>query len=59
MTADQQIANMEKAINEAIKIMGNRFSSTEGDVTRAIQSLKNSLLKEIPPVAPTVQPTPA
>jgi len=56
MTADEQIANMTKAINEAIKIMGNRFSSTEGDVARGIQALKNSLLKDIPPVAPKVQP---
>jgi hypothetical protein len=57
MTGDEQIANMTKAINEAIKIMGNRFSSTESDVARAIQTLKNSLLKDIPPVAPKVQPT--
>jgi len=56
MTADEQIVKMEKAINEAIKIMGNRFSSTEGDVERSIQTLKSSLLKDIPPVAPKAQP---
>jgi hypothetical protein len=48
MTADEQIANMTKAINEAIRVMGNRFGSTEGDVSRSIQALKNSLLKEAP-----------
>lgn len=48
MTADEQIANMTKAINEAIKVMGNRFGSTEGDVVRAIQGLKHSLLKDAP-----------
>jgi len=59
MTADEQIANMTKAINEAIKIMGNLFSYTDGDVQRSIQTLKNSLLKEVPVVAPKVQPTQA
>jgi hypothetical protein len=48
MTADEQIARMTKAINEAIKVMGNRFGSTEGDVARTIQALKDSLLKEAP-----------
>jgi hypothetical protein len=48
MTADEQIARMTKAINEAIKVMGNRFGSTEGDVARTIQVLKESLLKEAP-----------
>jgi hypothetical protein len=48
MTADEQIARMTKAINEAIKVMGNRFGSTEGDVAKAIQTLKESLLKEAP-----------
>jgi KDO2-lipid IV(A) lauroyltransferase len=48
MTADEQIARMTKAINEAIKVMGNRFGSTEGDVAKAIQALKESLLKEAP-----------
>jgi hypothetical protein len=49
MTADEQIANMTKAINEAIKVMGNRLGATETDVAKTIQMLKNSLLKEPPP----------
>ena len=57
MTSYEQIANMAKAINEAIKVIGNRFGSTEGDVVRAIQALKNSLLKDAPPLAQKVQPT--
>lgn len=48
MTPEEQIARMTKAINEAIKVMGNRFGSTEGDVERTIQMLKDSLLKEAP-----------
>jgi hypothetical protein len=48
MTPEEQIARMTKAINEAIKVMGNRFGSSEGDVARAIQALKESLLKEAP-----------
>jgi hypothetical protein len=48
MTSDEQVARMTKAINEAIKVMGNRFGSTEGDVARTIQMLKDSLLKEAP-----------
>lgn len=48
MTPEEQIANMTKAINGAIKVMENRFGSTEGDVAKAIQSLKNSLLKDAP-----------
>ena len=48
MTPEEQIANMKKAINGAIKVMENPFGSTEGDVERAIQALKNSLLKDAP-----------
>lgn len=50
MTSDEQIANMTKAINEAIKVMGNRFGSTEGDVAKTIQMLKSSLLKDAPAI---------
>ena len=57
MISDEQFARITKAINEAIKVMGNRFGSTEGDADRAIQGLKNSLLKETPPVTKKVQPT--
>lgn len=43
MTPEEQIAKMTKAINQAIKLMGDRFGSSEGDVARAIQDLKASL----------------
>jgi hypothetical protein len=43
MKPEEQIANMTKAINQAIKVMGDRFGSTEGDVARAIQNLKISM----------------
>ena len=43
MTPEEQITKMTKAINQAIKVMGDRFGSTEEDVTRAIQELKASM----------------
>jgi hypothetical protein len=43
MAPEEQVATMTKAINQAIKVMGDRFGSTEGDVARAIQDLKASL----------------
>lgn len=43
MALEEQVAKMTKAINQAIKVMGDRFGSTEGDVERAIQDLKASL----------------
>lgn len=43
MTPEERIANMTKAINHAIKVMGDRFGSTEEDVARAIQGLKTSI----------------
>lgn len=43
MTPEEQIAKMKKAINQAIKIMGDRFGSTEGDVDRAVDELKASM----------------
>lgn len=42
MTPEERITNMTKAINQAIKVMGDRFGSTEEDVARAIQGLKAS-----------------
>ena len=42
MTAEEKIMGMTKAINQAIKVMGDRFGSTEEDVLRAIQALKIS-----------------
>jgi hypothetical protein len=43
MTAEEQVTKMTKAITQAIKVMGDRFGSTEGDVARAIQELKASI----------------
>ena len=40
MTPEERIASMTKAINQAIKVMGDRFGSTEEDVARTIQALK-------------------
>jgi len=52
MTPDEQIVKMTKAINQAIKVMGDRFGSTEGDVNRTIQALRESIMKDVqPPVA--------
>ena len=53
MTPEEQIANMTKAINQAIKVMSDRFGSTESDVDRAIQALKDSMK------APTQEPAKA
>ena len=53
MTPDEQIVKMTKAINQAIKVLGDRFGSTDGDTNRAIQALKESITKDVqPPVAP-------
>ena len=43
MTAEEQIVTMTAAIKRAIKVMGDRFGSTEGDVARAVQDLKESM----------------
>ncbi|HRI39450.1 MAG TPA: hypothetical protein PLO50_12920 [Nitrospira sp.] len=43
MTTDEQISRMKKAIALAIRVMGDRFGSTEQDVARAIQELKTSM----------------
>ena len=43
MTTDEQISTMKKAIAQAIKVMGDRFGSTEQDIARAIQDLKTSM----------------
>ncbi len=43
MTQEERITNMTKAINQAIKVMGDRFGSTEEDVARTIQALKVSM----------------
>jgi hypothetical protein len=43
MTPEEQITKMKKAITQAIKVMSDRFGSTEGDVSRAIEELKASM----------------
>ncbi|MDH5320708.1 MAG: hypothetical protein OEW14_20375 [Nitrospira sp.] len=43
MTPEEQVSKMKKAIAQAIKVMENRFGSTEQDVVRAIQELKASM----------------
>lgn len=43
MTPEERIAKMTTAIKQAIKVMGDRFGSTEGDVARAIEELKTSI----------------
>lgn len=43
MTSEEQIAKMKKAITQAIKVMGDRFGSTEKDVEKAIDELKASM----------------
>jgi hypothetical protein len=50
---EERIASMTKAINQAIKVMGDRFGSTEEDVTRTIQALKLSMQ-----TAPQEKPAP-
>ncbi len=54
MTPEERMTNMTKAINQAIKVMGDRFGSTEEDVARAIAALKVSMQ-----VAPQEKPAPA
>ena len=53
MTLEEQITKMKKAINQAVKVMGDRFGSTEADVERAIDELKASM--QMAPAA-TAQP---
>ena len=43
MTTEEQITKMKKAITQAVKVMGDRFGSTEADVERAIDELKASM----------------
>ena len=54
MTTEQQNTKMTKAINQAIKVMSDRFGSTETDVAKAIQELKESMQK-----SPSAQPAPS
>lgn len=43
MIPEEQVAKMTTAIKQAIKVMGDRFGSTEEDVARTIQELKASM----------------
>ena len=43
MTPEEQITKMKKAITQAIKVMGDRFGSTEKDVEKVIDELKASM----------------
>ena len=43
MTPEEQVTKMKKAITQAIKVMGDRFGSTEVDVERTIDELKVSM----------------
>jgi hypothetical protein len=55
MTPEEQITKMKKAITQAIKVMGDRFGSTEADVARAIDELKTSMLTAPAAVAQSPQ----
>lgn len=46
MTPAEQITKMTVAIKQAIKVMGDRFGSTETDVAKAIEDLKSSILTD-------------
>jgi len=59
MTPEEQIAKMTKAINQAIKVMGDRFGSTETDVAKAIEELKASIQKSAPSPAAVAAPATA
>jgi hypothetical protein len=43
MTAEEQIMKMTMAIKQAMKVMGDRFGSTETDVAGALEALKASI----------------
>jgi hypothetical protein len=51
MTSEEHIAKMTTAIRQAIKVMGDRFGSTEQDVANAIQALKMSMVASPAPRA--------
>jgi hypothetical protein len=51
MTSEEHIVKMTTAIRQAIKVMGDRFGSTEQDVTKAIHELKMSMQGSTEPKA--------
>jgi hypothetical protein len=59
MTLEEQITKMKKAITQAVKVMGDRFGSTEADVERAIDELKASMQTAPAAAAQPPQGTPA
>ena len=59
MTPDEQITKMKKAITQAVKVMGDRFGSTEADVARAIDELKASMQTAVAAAAQPPQSTAA
>jgi hypothetical protein len=48
MTSEEQITMMKKAITQAMKVMGDRFGSTEADVEKALAELKASMQTSTP-----------
>jgi hypothetical protein len=52
MTPAEQITKMTTAIKQAIKVMGDRFGSTETDVAKAIEDLKASMQPDITKATP-------
>ncbi|MEO5955331.1 MAG: hypothetical protein ABIR36_06535 [Nitrospiraceae bacterium] len=55
MTPEEQISKMKKAITQAVKVMGDRFGSTEEDVARAIDELKASMPTTLAVAVPPLQ----
>jgi len=55
VTLEEQITKMKKAITQAVKVMGDRFGSTEADVERAIDELKASMQTAPAAAAPPPQ----
>ena len=49
MTPEEHISKMTTAIRLAIKVMSDRFGSTEQDVAKAIQELKMSMQGSMEP----------
>jgi len=43
MTPEEQITKRKKGFTQAIKVMSDRFGSTEADVAKAIDELKASM----------------
>jgi hypothetical protein len=59
VTPEEHIAKMTIAIKQAIKVMGDRFGSTERDVARAIEDLKTSMQVASPSQDTAAGPAPA